>query len=56
MEAGVYFKTWTGSVNGSPPTGGGGGGGFVKNVTARRVSVAQVDRAVHVFQTNNGQS
>ena len=23
----VYFKTWTGSVNGVPPTGGGGGGG-----------------------------
>ncbi len=23
----VYFKSWTGTVNGSPPTGGGGGKG-----------------------------
>ena len=27
MGSGVYFKTWTGTVNGSPPVGGGGGGG-----------------------------
>jgi len=27
MVSGVYFKTWTGTVNGVPPTGGGGGGG-----------------------------
>lgn len=24
----VYFKTWTGTIHGSPPTGGGGGGGM----------------------------
>lgn len=23
----VYFKSWTATVHGSPPTGGGGGGG-----------------------------
>lgn len=27
LVAKVYFKTWTDTVNGSPPTGGGGGGG-----------------------------
>ena len=27
MVSGVYFKSWTGTVNGVPPTGGGGGGG-----------------------------
>jgi len=56
MVSGVYFKTWTGTVNGVPPTGGGGGGGFVKNVTSRRVSLDRVDRPVHVYQTNNGES
>ncbi|THH00268.1 hypothetical protein EW026_g2237 [Hermanssonia centrifuga] len=27
MGSGLYLKTWTGTVNGVPPTGGGGGGG-----------------------------
>ena len=27
MVSGVYFKSWTGSVNGVPPVGGGGAGG-----------------------------
>lgn len=56
MVSGVYLKTWTGTVNGSPPTGGGGGGGFVKNVTARRVTLSGVDRPVHLYQTNGGHS
>ena len=27
MGSGVYLKTWTGTINGDPPTGGGGGSG-----------------------------
>ncbi|KAI0628254.1 pectin lyase-like protein [Trametes polyzona] len=56
MVNGVYFKTWTGSVNGSPPTGGGGGGGYVSNVVARRVSLDRVTVPIHVYQTNGGHS
>ncbi|KII91667.1 glycoside hydrolase family 28 protein [Plicaturopsis crispa FD-325 SS-3] len=56
MGAGVYFKTWTDTVNGSPPTGGGGGGGFVKNVTVRNVQLGNVSRTLHVYQTNGGHS
>ncbi|KAG7095571.1 hypothetical protein E1B28_006304 [Marasmius oreades] len=56
MGNGVYFKSWTGTVNGQPPTGGGGGGGFVRNVTAEDVKLDRVDRAIHLFQTNGGHS
>ena len=56
MVNGVYFKTWTGSVNGAPPTGGGGGGGYVSNVVARHVSLDDVTVPVHVYQTNGGHS
>ncbi|KIJ39205.1 glycoside hydrolase family 28 protein [Sphaerobolus stellatus SS14] len=56
MGSAVYFKTWTASVHGSPPTGGGGGGGFVNNVTVKNVSADRVSLPVHVYQTNGGQS
>ncbi|KAF8495592.1 pectin lyase-like protein [Gautieria morchelliformis] len=56
MMSGVYFKTWTGSVHGSPPTGGGGGGGRrVNNVVAKGVFNDRVSLPVHAFQTNSGQ-
>ncbi|KAL0581692.1 hypothetical protein V5O48_000398 [Marasmius crinis-equi] len=53
---GVYFKTWTGTVNGAPPTGGGGGGGFVHNVTVEDVLLDRVTLPLHLYQTNNGHS
>ncbi|KAI0826183.1 pectin lyase fold/virulence factor [Irpex lacteus] len=56
MGSGVYFKTWTGSVNGVPPTGGGGGGGFVTNVISRRFSLDRVSNPIHLYQTNGGHS
>ncbi|KAI0656169.1 pectin lyase-like protein [Cubamyces menziesii] len=56
MVSGVYLKTWTGTVHGSPPTGGGGGGGFVSNVVAKRVSLDRVTVPIHLYQTNGGHS
>ncbi|ESK92247.1 glycoside hydrolase family 28 protein [Moniliophthora roreri MCA 2997] len=56
MGSGVYFKSWTGSVNGAPPTGGGGGGGFVRNLTARDVVLDRVNNPLHLYQTNGGHS
>lgn len=56
MGSGVYFKTWTGTVNGAPPTGGGGGGGRVNNVTARNVFNDDVSLPLHIYQTNGGLS
>ncbi|KAH9850890.1 pectin lyase-like protein [Lenzites betulinus] len=56
MVSGVYLKTWTGSVHGSPPTGGGGGGGYVSNVVAKGVSLDRVTVPIHLYQTNGGQS
>ncbi|KZT50621.1 glycoside hydrolase family 28 protein [Calocera cornea HHB12733] len=56
MGSGVYFKTWTGVSVGLPPTGGGGGTGQVKNVVCRDFSLNLVDRPVHVYQTNGGNS
>ncbi|KAL7278358.1 hypothetical protein ACG7TL_008334 [Trametes sanguinea] len=56
MGSGIYFKTWTGSVHGSPPTGGGGGGGFVSNVVAKQFSLDEVTVPIHVYQTNGGSS
>ncbi|KAI9060705.1 glycoside hydrolase family 28 protein [Trametes sanguinea] len=56
MGSGIYFKTWTGSVHGSPPTGGGGGGGFVSNVLAKQFSLDEVTVPIHVYQTNGGHS
>ncbi|KAG7451524.1 pectin lyase-like protein [Guyanagaster necrorhizus] len=56
METGVYFKTWTGTVNGSPPTGGGGGKGFVSNIVAKNVLLDRVTLPLHLYQTNGGHS
>ena len=56
MVSGVYLKTWTGSVHGTPPTGGGGGSGHVKNVRAIGASLDRVTRPVHLYQTNGGSS
>ncbi|KAG6901695.1 hypothetical protein C0995_009025 [Termitomyces sp. Mi166 len=56
MANGVYFKTWTGTVDGVPPTGGGGGTGRVNNVRAKGVRLDRVDVPVHLFQTNSGHS
>lgn len=55
MISGVYFKTWTGSVNGVPPTGGGGGGGKVNNVTLKNLFHDEVTTPIRIFQTNLGE-
>ncbi|KAF5384153.1 hypothetical protein D9615_003186 [Tricholomella constricta] len=54
MANGVYFKTWTGAVHGSPPTGGGGGSGSVDNVVAKGVRLDRVNLPLHIYQTNGG--
>ncbi|KAJ7224760.1 pectin lyase fold/virulence factor [Mycena rebaudengoi] len=56
MGNGVYLKSWTGTVNGMPPTGGGGGPGLVKNITARNVLLDRVNSPIHLYQTNGGHS
>ncbi|KAL0946285.1 hypothetical protein HGRIS_012535 [Hohenbuehelia grisea] len=56
MNNGVYFKSWTGTVNGSPPTGGGGGPGFVNNITVKNVLLDRVNAPIHLYQTNGGHS
>jgi len=56
MQSGVYLKTWTGTVNGAPPTGGGGGGGYVSNVISRNVQLDRVNSPIHLYQTNGGHS
>ncbi|GJJ14779.1 hypothetical protein Clacol_009047 [Clathrus columnatus] len=54
MDNTIYFKTWTGSTDGVPPTGGGGGGGRVNNVTARNFFSDQVALPVQILQDNVG--
>ncbi|EMD36110.1 glycoside hydrolase family 28 protein [Gelatoporia subvermispora B] len=56
MGSGVYFKSWDGSVHGTPPAGGGGGSGFVSNVISRNFSLDQVTEPIHLYQTNGAQS
>ncbi|KAI5116611.1 hypothetical protein M0805_004830 [Coniferiporia weirii] len=56
MKNGVYFKSWTDTVNGVPPSGGGGGKGYAKNIVIQRMSLDQVDSPVHLYQTNGGSS
>ncbi|KAF9078348.1 pectin lyase-like protein [Rhodocollybia butyracea] len=56
MGNGVYFKTWTGEIVGTPPVGGGGGTGHVRNVTIQNVNLDQVDIGLQIFQTNGGSS
>lgn len=52
----IYFKSWTGTVNGVPPTAGGGGGGYVSNVVSRNVQLDRVKSPLHLYQTNGGHS
>jgi len=56
MSNGIYFKTWTGTVNGVPPTGGGGGTGYVNNVVTKNIRLDRVNTPLHVYQTNGGHS
>ncbi|KAF9011995.1 pectin lyase-like protein [Cyathus striatus] len=56
MANGVYFKSWTGSVNGAPPTGGGGGTGTVRNISIENVVLDRVNNPIHLYQTNGGHS
>ncbi|KAF7327397.1 hypothetical protein MKEN_00317500 [Mycena kentingensis (nom. inval.)] len=56
MNNGIYFKSWDGTVNGSPPTGGGGAPGFAKNITLRNVVLDRVNRPTTISQTNGGHS
>ncbi|VDC03660.1 unnamed protein product [Peniophora sp. CBMAI 1063] len=56
MGAGVYLKTWTGTVNGEPPTGGGGGSGYVSNIRFVNFTLSDVDLPTHIYQTNGGHS
>ncbi|TFK31837.1 pectin lyase fold/virulence factor [Crucibulum laeve] len=56
MANGIYFKSWTGTANGVPPTAGGGGGGFVNNVIASNVKLDRVNAPLHLYQTNGGHS
>ncbi|KAF5361505.1 hypothetical protein D9758_006142 [Tetrapyrgos nigripes] len=53
MKNAVYFKTWSGTVNGEPPTGG---GGRVHNVTVQDVVYDQVDRPLLLTQRNGAHS
>ncbi|KIK51294.1 glycoside hydrolase family 28 protein [Collybiopsis luxurians FD-317 M1] len=56
MITGVYFKTFTGEIVGTPPVNGGGGTGLVQNVTVRNVHVDQVEFPVQLYQINGGNS
>ncbi|KAF8581109.1 glycoside hydrolase family 28 protein [Ramaria rubella] len=55
MVHGIYVKTWSGSVHGSPPTGGGGGGGKVNNLTVKGLFNDDVGVAVQIITNNGGQ-
>lgn len=52
----VYFKTWTGTAHGVPPTAGGGGYGEVRDVIVRNVHLDRVNIPLHLYQTNNGKT
>ncbi|KAI0772935.1 pectin lyase-like protein [Trametes elegans] len=54
MEHGVYFKSWSGTRIGFPPTGGGAGRGKVSGVVARNVRLHGVSTPVQLYQTNLG--
>ncbi|EIW80129.1 hypothetical protein CONPUDRAFT_180594 [Coniophora puteana RWD-64-598 SS2] len=56
MGSGVYFKSWDGTVNGSPPDNGGGGLGYVKNVVIRDAFLDNVTTPIALYQTNGAQS
>ncbi|OSD00485.1 glycoside hydrolase family 28 protein [Trametes coccinea BRFM310] len=54
MEHGVYFKSWTGTRIGFPPTGGGAGAGLVSGVVVRNVKLDNVTTPIQLYQTNLG--
>ncbi|KAI8989076.1 pectin lyase fold/virulence factor [Trametes punicea] len=54
MDHGVYFKSWTGTRIGFPPTGGGAGGGRVSGVVVRNFKLDNVSTPVQLYQTNLG--
>ncbi|GBE83488.1 Putative galacturan 1,4-alpha-galacturonidase [Sparassis crispa] len=54
MIHGVYFKSWTGTRIGFPPTGGGGGPGLVTGIEIRNMYVDNVTSPVQLYQTNSG--
>lgn len=56
MQKGVYFKSWTGTKNGEPPTAGGGGGGHVRNVHLKNFTLDRVILPLQLYQTNGGHS
>ncbi|EIW77480.1 hypothetical protein CONPUDRAFT_180601 [Coniophora puteana RWD-64-598 SS2] len=52
MMYGVYLKSWSGTVNGTPPDYGGGGTGSVKNVVIRNALLDNVTTPVALYQTS----
>ncbi|KAI0672245.1 pectin lyase-like protein [Trametes maxima] len=54
MEHGVYFKSWTGTRIGFPPTGGGAGRGRIEGVVVRNVRLDAVTTPIQLYQTNLG--
>ncbi|EGO01181.1 glycoside hydrolase family 28 protein [Serpula lacrymans var. lacrymans S7.3] len=56
MGSGVYFKSWSATVNGTPPTGGGGGLGYVKNVVVQNVKVDNVTTPISLYQTDGAEA
>ncbi|CDO68598.1 hypothetical protein BN946_scf184996.g29 [Trametes cinnabarina] len=50
----IYFKSWTGTRIGFPPTGGGAGGGRVSGVVVRNVKLENVTTPIQLYQTNLG--
>lgn len=48
LNNGVYFKSWTDTPHGSPPTGGGGGGGESMNAFLFLVHELKVKRPGYV--------
>ncbi|KAI0943021.1 hypothetical protein AcV7_002279 [Taiwanofungus camphoratus] len=54
MEHGVYFKSWTGTTIGFPPSGGGGGPGLTTNVVARNFQLDNVTWPIQLYQNNLG--
>ncbi|KAF4607876.1 hypothetical protein EYR40_000212 [Pleurotus pulmonarius] len=53
MGNGVYFKSWTGTINGSPPTGGGGGTGASYEVIEASVEVTSYQGVVDNITITN---
>lgn len=43
---GLYFKSWIGFSDGTPPNGGGGGKGYTKGIRAENVEIEDVVRPI----------